>query len=84
MLLEFYGRECPHCIKMAPLVERLKKEEGVAVEQLEVWHNEENARKFESSDKGRCGGVPFFVNTETDAMICGEVSYEELKKWAGK
>lgn len=82
MLLEFYGRECSHCIKMAPLVERLKKEERAAVEQYEVWHNEENAAKFEALDKGRCGGVPFFINTETDKFLCGEVSYDELKAWA--
>ncbi len=26
MLLEFYGQECPHCLKMEDLVLRLKKE----------------------------------------------------------
>ncbi len=83
MLVDFYGKECPHCLKMVPLVEQLEKETGVKVEKLEVWHDEANAKKMEEYDKGQCGGVPFFVNTDTGAMICGETPYEELKKWAG-
>ena len=82
MLLEFYGQECPHCLRMAPLVQKLIKEEDVKVEQHEVWHNEDNAKKMEEYDKGLCGGVPFFYNTETKKYICGSVSYEELKSWA--
>ncbi len=82
MLIDFYGRECPHCHKMEPLVERLEQEAGVKVEKFEVWHDAENAKKMARYDNGRCGGVPFFMNTETGAMICGEVSYEELKAWA--
>jgi len=40
-LLEFFGTECPHCISMHELVERLEKEEGIKIESLEVWHNPE-------------------------------------------
>lgn len=82
MIIEFYGQECSHCLKMAELVSRLKKEAGIEIEQYEVWHNEENLKKMQEYDKGLCGGVPFFFNTETEARICGEVSYEELKQWA--
>lgn len=82
MLLEFYGTECPHCNRMHPLVERLEKEVGLKVEKYEVWHNAENAEKMKEYDKDYCGGVPFFFNTETNDFICGEVPYEELKKWA--
>lgn len=67
---------------MRLLVERLEKEKGVKVERFEVWHHEANARKMEEYDKGLCGGVPFFFNTETKKYVCGEASYEELKKWA--
>jgi hypothetical protein len=67
---------------MEPLIERLQVEEGIDIEQYEVWHNEENARKFEEYDKGYCGGVPFFINTTTGKWICGETSYEEFKTWA--
>lgn len=82
-LLEFYGEECPHCRKMDRLVERLEEEEGVEFDKFEVWHNEENARKFRELDGGRCGGVPFFYNEETEEYICGEVSYEKFREWAG-
>ena len=84
MLIEFYGRECPHCKKMDSLVARLEKEEGVKFDKFEVWHNEQNSQKMEGYDKGRCGGVPFFINTDTDDVICGEAPYEELKKITGK
>ena len=84
MLLEFYGTECGHCLAMRPLVERLERELGVKVERFETWHDEANEAKRQEYDKGRCGGVPFFVNTETDAIICGEVPYAELKAWAAK
>ncbi len=83
MLIEFYGQECIHCMKMAPLIEKLEKETGLKLDRYETWHNEENAKKMEEYDKGVCGGVPFFINTETKETICGEVAYEELKKWAG-
>lgn len=82
MLLEFYGETCSHCITMKPVVERFEKEEGITVEKYEVWNNEENATKFRSYDKGLCGGVPFFFNTESGAHICGEASYDDFKKWA--
>lgn len=82
MLMEFYGKECGHCKKMEPLIERLEKELGVTVQKMEVWHNEENEKKFVDEARGICQGVPFFVNTESQKTICGEASYEELLAWA--
>ncbi len=67
---------------MAPLVERLEREEGVNVAKLEVWHSENNAKLMREYDKGYCGGVPFFFNKRTGKWLCGEVDYERLKKWA--
>lgn len=82
-LLEFYGTECPHCIRMFPLVERLEKELGVTVKRIETWHDEANEKERERHDPNNaCGGVPFFVNEETGAKICGAVDYEKLKIWA--
>ena len=81
-LYEFYGDGCPHCEKMAPIVEDLDDEEGVEVKQLEVWENQENAERMQEFDNGKCGGVPFFYNTESDEWICGETDLEELKVWA--
>lgn len=88
--LMFHGRECPHCKVMMPLVDRLEKETGMEIEKLEVWHNEKNAdlmRSYRDIIAPKCGGqlrTPTFMNTETDDIICGEVTYEELKDWATK
>ena len=30
-----------------------------------IWSDEQNAKKLEQYDKGLCGGVPFFFNTDT-------------------
>ena len=67
---------------MEPLVERLEDETGVKVQQLEVWHNEANAKLMREYDKGYCGGVPFFFNTESKQFICGETDEKTLKTWA--
>lgn len=69
-------------MRMAPLVEKLKKETGVKFERYEVWHDDANAKKMEGYDKGEYGGVPLYINTDTGKKICGETSYEELKSWA--
>lgn len=83
-LIFFYGRECPHCERMQPLIDRLEAETGAAVERLEVWYDEANFGRLKECDDGSCGGVPFFCNTDTDKTICGEAEYEALKSWAGK
>jgi len=63
-------------------VEQLEEDEDVKVEKLEVWNNQENAEKMEELDDGKCGGVPFFYNTESEEWICGETDIETLKKWS--
>jgi thiol-disulfide isomerase/thioredoxin len=89
-LIMFHARECPHCRKMMPLVDKLEKEEGIVLEKLEVWHDEKNAdlmRSYKPILAPRCGGqlrTPTFFNTETDDVMCGEVPYERLKEWANK
>ena len=81
-LLDFYGSECPHCIEMDPLIDRLEKEEGVKVKKVEVWHNDKNAQLWKKTDNGKCGGVPFFHNEKSGKRICGAVPYPKLKAWA--
>ncbi|MFP4081869.1 MAG: thioredoxin family protein [Candidatus Aminicenantes bacterium] len=86
----FWARECPHCKKMMPDVEKLEKETGIQFEKLEVWHNEKNAdlmRSYRDIIAPRCGGqlrTPTFFNTETKDVMCGEVEYQKLKQWAAK
>ncbi len=38
-LIEFYGDECPHCVKMRALTERLEKEKGVIVEEINMYED---------------------------------------------
>ena len=89
-LIMFHARECPHCRRMMPLVERLEKEEGIIFEKLEVWHNEKNAdlmRSYRDILAPKCGGqlrTPTFFNPETKDAMCGEVEYDRLKTWAAK
>jgi len=81
-LINFYGEECPHCQHMHAVVADLESKEGIKIEKIEVWHNKENLKKLEDLDKGVCGGVPFFINTETGKTICGEATYDDLESWA--
>jgi hypothetical protein len=67
---------------MEPIVERVERELGVRFERYEVWHDERNAQLFEEYDQGRCGGVPFYVNTATGEWICGETDEETFKAFA--
>ena len=89
-LIVFHGKECPHCQAMMPLVDKLEKEEGIALTKKEVWHNEKNAdlmRSYRDIIAPKCGGqlrTPTFMNTETNDIICGEVAYEKLKDWASR
>jgi thiol-disulfide isomerase/thioredoxin len=77
-ILEFFGESCPHCIAMKPIVEEVEKELEVEIEKFEVWNSEENAEKLKEYDKGLCGGVPFFINTENGKFLCGSASKQEL------
>lgn len=80
-LLEFYGKECPHCVTMMPMIDKLIGE-GIAIEKFETWHDEGNAAKMQEYDRGLCGGVPFFYNTESKQFICGEADEDTVRNWA--
>ncbi|MGC8885253.1 MAG: thioredoxin family protein [Candidatus Nanoarchaeia archaeon] len=84
--IEFYGAECPHCKKMAPIVSQVEQETGIEFQKLEVWHNQENQQKmleYAGSIQRDCGllGVPAFVAVKTNKSICGEISTEKLKNF---
>jgi thiol-disulfide isomerase/thioredoxin len=89
-LIMFHGRECPHCKRMMPVVEKLEQETGVRFDKREIWHDEKNQdlmRSYQPVIAPKCGGqlkVPTFLNAETNDVICGEVEYDKLKAWAGK
>ena len=81
-LLEFYGAECDHCKMVAGFLDRLKAEEAIDVKRLEVWHNSQNQGLFMKHAAGKCRGVPFLVNTDTGAFLCGPKTYEAIIGWA--
>lgn len=82
MLLEFYGETCPHCIAMKPLVAKVEKSLGVEIKKFEVWNDEKNAAKMAEYDKGLCGGVPFYYNTDSKQFICGSSDEKTFTAWA--
>ncbi len=77
-VIEFFGKTCPHCMTMKPIVEEIEKETGTKIEKLEVWEDEQNAEKmanYEDIISEACGGlagVPSFVNVDTKQALCGE------------
>jgi hypothetical protein len=88
-IIMFHGKECPHCQAMHPIVDKLIKE-GMEIEKLEVWHDENNAnemRKFSQIISKACGGdlgVPTFLDKDKERATCGELSYQDLKEWINK
>ena len=43
----FYGRECPDCLAVIPMVKQLIAKEGVEFVKREVWHDAENHQRME-------------------------------------
>ena len=78
-LLYFYGKECPHCEKMEKILDKIEENDGALFERLEVWHHKENMALLEEldSDEG-CGGLPYYINTDTKKWLCGEVTEDEI------
>ena len=86
-IVEFYGETCPYCRSFAPAVDRLEREDGVAVERLEVWNNEEHKARMDALRplyEKECGGnmvVPSFYDPGADRLLCNPGSYERLREW---
>lgn len=79
----FYSTDCDHCEAMLPVINDLLQAEGIEIELVEVSpKDKESVAFYESYDNGDCGGVPFFVNTESKASLCGAVSRADLRSWA--
>lgn len=82
-LIFFSGIDCPHCDIMRRLIERLKNEFSIDVEEKEVWQHETNYRLMENYTRGHdCPGIPMFINTQTSVILCGEITYKQLLSWA--
>ena len=62
----FKGAECPHCAEEKEWLETIKEDykEYLNIYEFEVWHNEDNAKLYESVKeimKSKTTGVPFTV-----------------------
>lgn len=87
-LLAFVGSECSHCRRMEPIVAEVERQTGKRIPRLEVWHDPDNAalmQQYDDALRAACGGVlgvPAYVNTETQEVLCGEVDLDHLRRWA--
>jgi len=88
-LIFFWGRECPHCARIHPVVREAAGEMGKEITELEVWHSEDNAAlmsEYGSTLKRACGGslgVPAFYNERTGKALCGAATTkEQIIDWA--
>jgi len=84
--VEFYGEECSHCQKMAPILKQAELDTGFVFDKREIWHDEKNQQimTLHADDIQRdCGllGVPTFYSMKTKKAVCGEMSLEALKKF---
>jgi thiol-disulfide isomerase/thioredoxin len=88
--VEFYGRECPHCRAMEPVVAQVERETGIVFQKLEVWDDKQNydTMMMHSQDILRdCPypngelSVPTFYNKKNGKAACGEMSLELLKQF---
>ena len=69
---------------MALTTKLMKEYPDLKIERKEIWHNKENMEFIKECDKNdQCGGIPFYYDSDTKLWLCGEVEYDELKKWAG-
>ncbi|KAL8273146.1 hypothetical protein Esti_002904 [Eimeria stiedai] len=78
-LLAFVGEGCKYCERMAGSLRLVEEQTGERVLRLEVWRN---ALNFERLDRGRCGGLPFFINLKSLRFVCGATSPRNLLHWA--
>lgn len=88
-LIWFFGRECPHCKQLHPVVDKFMEDTGQEIVKLEVWHDEKNAQLMRSHAdviSDACGGslgVPAFLNEKSGKAICGaRINSDKLQKWA--
>lgn len=79
----FYGEGCPYTTRVLPDVECLETamtSQGRKLGRREVWHDEDNQRKYIEVARGKCRGVPFFVNEKTGRFVCGAAPCSVLKE----
>ena len=83
-VIEYYGTGCPHCGRVAQILEELESEYDLNVEQKEIYFDPVNRQEMFNIyirfglDPNE-GGVPTML-VENRSMIIGEVSKERFKE----
>jgi len=80
----FYGDTCPFTAKVEPAVKKMEDSLNVRLTRYEVYKQPDNKKLLVTNPvwAEKCGGVPFFLNIKTGAVLCGQASVEDLQNWA--
>ena len=82
-LLFFFGDGCSFTKRAEAPVNCLEVALGKRLTRLETWHNKDNQEKYaQSGGEQNCGGVPYFYNKLSKAVLCGVSDCDAMKKWA--
>ena len=79
----FHGDGCPHCAEeQIDLIEDLRKDTSINVEEIEVWHDSENKKLLDKviSTYGTRSGVPYNVIGDTTIIGYSESNGEKIKR----
>ena len=79
----FHGDGCPHCAEeQTDLIDDLKKDSSINVEEIEVWHDSENKELLDKviSAYGTRSGVPYNVIGDTTIIGYSESNGEKIKR----
>ena len=79
----FHGDGCPHCAEeQIDLIEDLRKDTSINVEEIEVWHDSENKELLDKviSAYGSRSGVPYNVIGDTTIIGYSESNGEKIKR----
>ena len=61
-ILLFYSKTCPFTERAQPIIEAFEKETESEILKKEINEEKEHYIEYKNADRGRCGGVPFFIN----------------------
>jgi len=86
-LVEFHASHAEQCDEMKPVMRRVERKLGTRFLKYEVWSDPAAYKLMQFLDKNpagksQCGGLPFFYNRKTGAVVCGATTEANLENWA--
>jgi len=87
-LLEFGGKAVKEeSKKMAPIMRRIERQYKTRIVRFDIYSDAAAYRLWLLLDKSPrgaslCGGLPFYYNRKTGAIICGPTTTENFEAWA--